>query len=189
MWSANGGGGGNVTGSAYALTVFASIIAGHEAELRETIESLPRGDASPLARLGQVHTSRLQIFDRLVYQGSPQKRDNLVSSYLVFTASFDGSLDPFLEALSDVLGATADSWWRHCVAYPGTRDLAAFKAWIRHNQIDTSLFAVASPNETVASVRAALALRERVVAFAIAAQDMNERELQENFRRAFEEAK
>ena len=134
----------NRTGTAYALTVLTAIIPGHEEELRQTIESLPRGEDSPLARLGTIHTSRLQIFDHLVYQGTPQKRDQLRSDYLVFTAAFDGAdLDSFLDSIADKLPAEADSWWRHCVGYPGLKDRPAFRRWIRHNQIHTSLFAVA----------------------------------------------
>ena len=75
----------NRTGTAYALSVFTAIIPGHEEDVRRTIEELPRGEDAPIARLGTVHTSRLQIFDDLVYQGAPQKPDELKSSYLVFT--------------------------------------------------------------------------------------------------------
>jgi len=41
----------NRVGTAYALTVFTPIIAGHEEELRAHIEGLPTGPESPLARL------------------------------------------------------------------------------------------------------------------------------------------
>jgi hypothetical protein len=175
----------NRNGTAYALTVFTAIIPGHEDETRTIIESLPRGAYSPLARLKQLHTSRLQIFDRLVYQGAPQKVETLKNNYLVFTAAFDGDPDPFLDAIAEVLPHEADSWWRHCVAYPGMADRTAFKRWIRHNQIDTSMFAVASPNRTVADVVESLALRERVLAFAIEAQGLGAAELQERFQREF----
>jgi hypothetical protein len=177
---------GNVTGTAYALTVFTAIIPGHEAEVRTTIEGLPRGPKSPIARLGTVHTSRLQIFDRLVYQGPSQKRDSLNSNYLVFTAAFDGELEPFLDSVVDRL-PEADSWWRHCVAYPGLAERAPFKRWIRHNQIPTSLFAVNSPNERVSDVVESLALREKVLDFAISAQGLDAGELQKRFQRTFVE--
>jgi hypothetical protein len=179
----------NITGTAYALTVFTAIIPGHEEELREEIESLPRGDASPLARLEQLHTSRLQIIDHLIYQGAPQQRDELKSNYLLFTAAFDGTLDSFLDALVEKVGPDADRWWRHCVAYPALADRAAFGRWIRRNQVHTTLFAVASQNQSVATVRESLALRERVLEFAIAAQGLSPEELQERFRRTFAEVK
>lgn len=175
----------NRNGTAYALTVFTAIIPGHEDDVRKTIQGLPRGKDSPLARLAQLHTSRLQIFDRLVYQGEPQKREMLKNAYLVFTATFDGELDTFLNAIGERLPLDAEGWWGHCVAYPGMIDRTAFQRWIRHNQIETSLFAVASPNRSVADVVESLALRERLLEFAIAAQGVDAAELQERFRRAF----
>ena len=179
----------NITGGAYALTIFTAIIPGHEEALRETIEALPRGAESPLARLKQLHTSRLQIFDHLVYQGPPALRDELQSNYLVFTAAFDGALDPFLDAIIDHVGVDAGRWWRHCVGYPALADRAAFKGWVKRNQLHTSLFAVASPNESVANVLESLALREKVLAFAIAAQGLPADEVQERFRRTFAEVR
>jgi hypothetical protein len=173
-------------GTAYALTVFTAILPGHEDEVRRIIESVPRGTASPLARLTQLHTSRLQIFDQLVYQGAPQQRETLKNAYLVFTAVFDGEdPGPFLDAVIDLLPTEADNWWRHCVAYPGFSDRAAFKRWIKHNQITTSMFAVASPNRTAPEVLRSLALRERLLEFAVEAQGLGAAELQRRFRHAF----
>lgn len=175
-------------GTAYALTVFTAILPGHQDEVKRVIESVPRGADSPLARLTQLHTSRLQIFDRLVYQGEPQVRETLKNAYLVFTAVFDGEdPGPFLDAMIDLLPAEIDSWWRHCVAYPGLTDRGAFKRWIKHNQLTTSMFAVASPNRTVPEVLRSLALRERLLEFAVEAQALGAAELQQRFRLAFGE--
>lgn len=176
----------NVNGSAYALSVFTAIIPGHVDQVRDTIEQLPRGARSPLDRLGTVHTSRLQIFDKLVHQGPSQKPDTLKNAYLIFTAAFDGELDPFLDSLID-RAPECDGWWHHCVGYPGLVQRAAFRKWIRHNQVHTSLFAVNSPNHSVSSVRDSLALREKVLDFAISAQGLSATELQARFRQAFVE--
>lgn len=178
----------NRTGTAYALTVFTAILPGHQEEVRAIIESVPRGSESPLARLTQLHTSRLQIFDKLVYQGAPQKPDELKNSYLVFTAAFDGDVDVFLDAIATLLPAEADSWWRHCVAYPGLGDRAAFRRWIRHNQLDTSLFGVASHNVSVEHVRESLRLRERVLSFAIEAQGLDADAVHKRFKETFMKA-
>lgn len=180
-----GGDGHNLTGSTYALTVMTAIMPGRTEEVRAYIEGLPRGEDAPIARLGIVHTSRLQIFDTLVYQGEPQLRDRLKNDYLVFTAAFDGDdLDPFLDAIADRV-PEADRWWAHCVGFPGTADRVAFKRWIRHNKINTGLFAVAYPNESVQAIVSALALRERIVEFAFQAQGLPAAELQASFLRTF----
>ena len=176
----------NVNGTAYALTVFTAVMPGHLDEVRNIIEQLPRGVNSPLDRLGTIHTSRLQLFDHLVHQGASQKRDTLKNAYLIFTAAFDGELDPFLDSLID-RAPECDGWWRYCVGFPGLVQRAAFKKWIRHNQVHTSLFAVNSPNHSVSSVRESLALREKVLDFAITAQGLSATALQARFRQAFVE--
>jgi hypothetical protein len=175
----------NRIGGAYTLTVFAPILEGHEADVRAVIEGLAVGPDSPLARLDTLHFSRLQIIGELVYQGEPQKPDTLSSAWLVFTSSFDGELDPYLDTLCARLGDEADAWWRHCAGYPGTADPAAFKRYIRAHQIDSSLVASAYPHATVADVLESLALRERIVDFAADAQGLDAAALQQRFRETF----
>ena len=179
----------NRFGTAYALTVFTAILPGQTEEVRSIIEGVPRGEAGPFARLEQAHFTRLQIFDKLVYQGAPQKPDRLKSAYLVFTASFDGALDSFLDAVCERMPAEADSWWSHCVGYPGTTDRAAFRRYINHNKVHTSLFGIAYPTASVADVRESLALRERVLDFAVTAQGLDAPELQARFMQTFVETR
>ena len=175
----------NRLGGAYALTVFTPILAGHEDELRAHLAALPLGERSPLARLDQLHLSRIQIFDELVYQAPPQKRETLNASHLLFTSTFDGDLDPYLDAICERIGAEADAWWSHCVGYPGSADRAAFRRYIRAHKVDTSLFASANQNASVPLVRESLALRERVVDFAADAQGLDAPALRERFLAAF----
>jgi hypothetical protein len=176
----------NRNGGAYALTVFTPILPGHEDAVQAVIEGLPVGADSPLARLDGLHFSRLQIFRELVHQGPEQrKRDHLRQSHLVFTSTFDGELDPYLDAVCARLGAEADEWWSHCAGYPGTADRAAFKRYIRDHQADTSLFASAHPNASVARVRDSLELRDGIVDFAADAQGLGAAELQAAFRERF----
>jgi hypothetical protein len=181
------GEGANRNGVAYSLTVIAPIVAGHEDELRDHIAALPQGPESPLARLGSLHFSRIQIFGELVYQGPPQKPDALNGSHLVFTSSFDGDLGAYLAAICERLGPDVDVWWRHCAGYPGTSDPVAFERWIREHQVDSAMFSVAYPEATVPDVLDSLALRERIVEFAAAAQGVDDAELQRRFRAEFAE--
>ncbi len=178
----------NRVGGAYALTTFAPIIPDHEEELRSYIEGLPIGAESPLARLDTLHLSRIQIFDHLVHQGDKQKPDRLESNYLVFTSSFDGDLDPYLDAICERLPAEADGWWGHCVGYPGTADRAAFRGWIKDHQVHTNLFASAYPTGTVKQVRESLELRDRVVDFAAEGQGLDAAALKEHFLSTFAQA-
>jgi hypothetical protein len=178
----------NRVGTAYGLTVYTAITPGREEQVRETIEALPKDDG-PFSRLPMVHFARLQIFDHLVYQGAPQKPDQLRSHYLVFTSSFDGGRDAFLDAICERMPAEADSWWSQCVGYPGSGDRRAFRRWIVHNQIPTHLITSPYPTASVQDVRESLALRERLVAFAVDAQGLDATELQARFRQTFADAR
>jgi hypothetical protein len=171
----------NRVGVAYSLTVVAPIVPGSEQAAREAIDALPVGPGSPLARLGGLHFSRIHVVSKLVFQGPQQRhRDELRASQLVFTSTFDGELEPYLEALR----SCADTWWRFCVGYPGSTG-EEFVRWVRAHQIESSLFASAHPDATVPGVLASLALRERIVDFAIAARALEPAELQRRFRDEF----
>ncbi len=175
----------NRVGGVYALTVFTPIVHGHEDELRAYLEALPVGADSPLARLDDLHLSRIQIIDALVDQGPPHRRETLKRSHLLFTSTVDGDLDPYLDAICERIGAEAGCWWSHCDGYPGTTDRAAFRRYIRAHKVDTNLLAVANPGVTVRDVRESLALRERVVDFAAAAQGLDAAALHERFLATF----
>jgi hypothetical protein len=176
---------GNRVGCAYSLTVVAPIVAGFEPATRDAIEALPVGADSPLARLEGLHFSRIHVISELVFQGPAQRRrDRLRASHVVFTSTFDGrEPDPYLEALRTA--AEPDTWWRHCVGYPGRVDAGAFARWVREHQIDSSLFASAHPRARVPHVLESLALRERIVDFAVEAQGLGARELHRRFRETF----
>lgn len=168
----------NRAGVAYSLTVIAPIVAGREQEARDAIEALP---ADFLARLENLHFSRIHVVSELVFQGPQQRhRDHLRASQLVFTSTFDGELEPYLEALR----GCADTWWRYCVGYPGSAG-KAFVEWVREHQLGSSLFASAHPDATVPGVLESLALRERIVDFAIEARALTPGELQRRFRDEF----
>jgi hypothetical protein len=173
---------GNHVGCAYSLTVVAPIVAGREQEAQKAIDALPLGADSPLARLGGLHFSRIHVVSELVFQGPQQRRrDRLRAAQLVFTSTFDGELAPYLDALRP----GADTWWQFCEGYPGSADGEAFARWARDHQINSSLFASAHPDATVPGVLASLALRERIVDFAIAARELDPAELQRRFRDEF----
>jgi hypothetical protein len=173
----------NRTGGVYALTTFASILPGHKDELQAYLDAMPEGSSSPLARLSQLHLSRIHIFDELVAQPG-LAAEKLDAPQLVFTSSFDGSLDRYCDDIAEKV-PEADDWWGHCVGYPGRADKAAFRAYIRAHKIDTQLFANAYHGATVQDVLRALENRRRVIDFAVEAQALDAAELQERFRSAF----
>lgn len=175
----------NRNGTAYALTTFARILTDAEDEVEDYLAAMPRGKDSPLARVGSLHLSRLQVFRKLVHQGPMQRRrDTLRHAHLVFTATFNGELDDFLDELAGKV-PECDDWWGLCVGYPGRGDPAAFRSWITSLQVDTTMFQSPIPDLTVDDVRAAVALRERVVDFAVANQGVDAETLYQRFKEAF----
>lgn len=77
----------------------------------------------------------------VIYEEPSQgERDHLRHPRLLFTSNFDGQLDAYLEALRTGLGDGADAIWGHCIAYPGGNDADPFARYLRHHQIDSSLF-------------------------------------------------
>ena len=106
------------------------------------------------------------------------------NTHLVFTSTIDGELDPYLDALARSV-PEADEWWGRCAGYPGRTDLAAFRAWVRARRVETNLFQSAIPDAKVGEIHEALALRERVIDFAVDTQGLDAAALQERFRSTF----
>lgn len=167
------------SGQAGALTVLTPIAPGAEPALREYLEGL-RAGPSPLARLERTHFGRWVIVSDLVPDDEPGP-DRLTGPYLLFTASFDGPLDTYLDELCDELAAEAQEIWGRCAAAPQPPAGAPLKAYLRAHHQTTGFFVAAYPDATVGQVRAALAQREDVIAFARAAQGMDPAHLQAAF--------
>jgi hypothetical protein len=175
---------GDRNGNTYALTTFARVLPGRADALEDYLAALPAGADSPFAGLPMLHVARVQLFRELVHQGPKQRHaDILQNAHLVFTSTIDGSLDAYLRALCAVPGC--DTWWGACAGYPGREDVDAFVAYVRGLQVRTSLFQTLFPRASVADVREALALRERVIDFAVEAQELDAVALQERFRATF----
>jgi len=164
-----------------ALTVFTPL----EREVDELQAYLDALSPDVFAGLEMLHLARVQIFHALVHQGPRQRRtDALRVPQLVFTSTYDGSLAAYLDALR-IRVPEADEWWGRCPGYPGREDGPAFAEYVHAHAIRTSLWASAIPGATVADVRESLALRERVVDFAVSAQGLDASALRARFRAAF----
>ena len=159
---------------------------GHETGLAQYLNGLESGDQSPLAGVPGTHFARWVVIDDVIYESPDQgERDHLELPRLLFTSNFDGQLDGYLEALRSGLGEAADVIWGHCIGYPGRADGRAFAEYLRHHQIDSSLFFAAYGDRTVEDVKRSLALRMRLIDFALRAQGLSAAELKGAFLREF----
>jgi hypothetical protein len=167
------------SGQAGALTVLTPIAPAAEPALRAYLEGL-RAGASPLARLPRTHFGRWVIVSELVPDDEPQP-DRLAEPYLLFTASFDGPPDRYLDELCAELAAEAQEIWGRCAGAPQPAAGAPLKAYLRAHHHKTGFFVAAYPDATVAKVRAALAQRDEAIAFARDAQSMDPARLRAAF--------
>ena len=167
------------SGQAGALTVLTPIAPGAEPDLRAYLDWLRVGP-SPLARLGRTHFGRWVIVPDLVAEDE-REPDHLVGPYLLFTATFDGSRDSYLDELCGELAAEAQEIWGRCAGAPRPPAGATLKAYLLAHHHTTGFFVAAYPQATVADVRAALAQREDAIAFARDAQRMDPAQLQAAF--------
>jgi hypothetical protein len=175
----------NYVAGSYALVMLTPIIPGREDALRAHLAQLRPLDGSPFAKVPSTHFARWVIIPQLIYEGPPQKRDELKCQYLLFTGHFDGELDPWVESVCSNMGEEADAVWGHCVAYPGATDVAGVKKYFKHNQLEANLFYCGYFGTTVEQVREALAFRSKAIDFVVRAQEMDPTRLRDEFRQTF----
>src|SRR5215213_3742992 len=107
----------DVLGQMQALTVLTPVRPGAEQGLRDYLAAL-RGSTSPLARLPRTHFGRWVIVPKFVEGPAQRKADDLGCTYLLFTSTFDGPLDSYLDELCTELAAEAAEIWGRCIGYP-----------------------------------------------------------------------
>jgi hypothetical protein len=164
-------------GSVYGLTVFTPIKPGEEAALRTYLEGMTE---SPFARLESTHFGRWVIVPAFVTDPSQPGPDDLGGEYLLFSATFDGARDEYLDALCALEPEPAEIWGR-CIGHSRGAGAGALKAYLLHNQIHTGLLFAAYPEASVQTVRRSLARRRQTIAFAASSQGLSPAELRAAF--------
>jgi hypothetical protein len=160
------------------LCVLTPVLPDRREPLAATLAGLPDGEASPLARVPGTH------FARWVQAPSLRRRTVLGAdtACLVFAVEFDHhNARKYLEDLCRRLPGEADLVWRNCAGYPGSVD-HRFVSWLLEHRVEPGFSIVAFPSATVAEIREALALRERLATFALAAHDLPPERLRQAWR-------
>jgi hypothetical protein len=172
----------NAYGKAYGLTSLFPIVAGREDDLEAHLASLDPLD-SPFGRVQQAHFTRLLVIRDLVYQGPPQVRESLDHSYLIFTASFDGELDRYLQDVARLVGEEAAEVFSHVVGFPGVADPGAFARWVEPHKRDNGYVLTPWPYATVQDVKEGLRVQNGFGELVEGARGMDDAELQAAFGR------
>jgi hypothetical protein len=173
----------NTAGQAYAFLAMTPILPGEEGALRASIEAL--APTRPFARLTRTHFARLVILPDWVNDPSQPSEEHLRSQYLIFSTTFDGSLDGYLDALCTELAPEAREIWGRCTGAPRRCRGGALKRYLLHNQIDIGFFVAAYPHATVETVKATLAQRRQLAAFAVRTQGLGASALRSAYEEEF----
>jgi len=178
----------NQNGNVYGLTILSPIIndpdgdISHDCAIRDYLSGLPRDHRSPFAKISSTHLARLVVMDDVVFVGVPAREEHLQSKYLVFETNFDGDLDTYLTRMAKDAPEEVHAVWQHCVGYPGVQDPAAFAAYMKKCQLDTTFFFADVNNKTVQQTLRALKLQSGLAHFIEANQGKSAAEIQAAFR-------
>ena len=177
----------NLSGSLYGLTILSPIIddenatPSHDLQIRKYLASLDTREASPFALAPGTHLARLVVMDDVLYVGMPACEEHLNSKYLVFESNCDGPLDDYLGGLAATVPTQLDAIWSHCVGYPGAANRAAFIAYMKSCQVDTTFYFAAVNNRSVRETLRALQAQTAVADFVTAHQSAGPATLQRDF--------
>ena len=179
----------NISGNTYGLTILCPIKSwlthnpAPEQLLREYIDSMPNGSASPFTRVQSTHFARLSIIDNVVFEGATAREDHLRSQYLWFNSNFDGDLESYLDDMFLQMPTEIEEIWKHCVAFPGLeKGRDEWKRYMIRCQIKTTFFFAAVNDMTVEEMLRALMLQREFSSFAARNQGVPAAELQQNFK-------
>ena len=172
-------------GQAYALTLLHRVVRGREADLNATLAALPDGADSPLSALPGTHFAHFVIMPGLLARSGTASSEEAETTHLLFSACFDGELEPYLWAICECMPEAADWIWGACDRYPGSADWNEFADWALANQVHTNAFAGGYLHASLETVGEALRLRVWLRGFALRARGMEPAELQAAFREGY----
>jgi hypothetical protein len=160
-----------VTQPAYHLTSILAAKKGLEPTLSARLGELSAADPSPFARLPATHYVRLAPFDHLGADVAGEEVEDLGGTYLLVSLIFDGDPDRYLVALARLCRSEVEGIFGCCEGWPGSRDLAAFAAWIRGHE-RSPLHRFGALPASAPHIRRALDRRQQLIAFAVDSQDL-----------------
>lgn len=174
------------TAQTTAFMLLAPVLRGHEQELENVLEALPRGRDSPFALLAGTHFARLTVLRALLDEHDEPLAP--ARAYLLFSADFDGPLAQWLLEASEALTHSLDGILVHCVGYRGERELGSaavartIAAYLRTYRVRPG-FSIRSYRASVAHIRHALELQPALRRFAVGSRGRKSHDARKAFER------
>jgi hypothetical protein len=162
------------------LAVLLPVLGGQEQTLGVRLEALPDGGESPFATLSSTHFARLVLVPGL--RDGAERVVPGVPALLFFSAEFDLPVDGYLEALCALLPPEVDEIFELCGGYPGAASPPRFKRWLLDHRVPAGFSIQGNPGATAGEVVESLALRDRIIEFAVRTQGLEPEALLEAWR-------
>ena len=152
------------TGVTRHLTAVFEVESAGAASLQMTLGSL--GSPGPFAAMPMVRHARLVVLDGL--PGDARRnwriRPRPPVAYLLFSAAYEGELEPFVAALVTSFGDRMGAVFGRCVGFPADPAASAeISAFVRRH-LQEGLITFSTYRGSLADIRRALALRDALVA-------------------------
>ena len=175
----------NVSGQASGFLAMTPIKPDELDDLRGYLEGFRERGERPFEAVGRTHMARFVIVTD--FHNDPKwkqrKAEHLAVPALCFSSNLDGDIDSYLDDLAKAFAPHVAGIWGRC--FGGPTEAKDLKAYLKHNQIDCGFFYAAYGTATVPEVKASLAQRDQLVAFATRTQGMKPAELQQAFIKEF----
>lgn len=162
----------NIAGKAYGMNVLTPMRPSRtwlQVLIFMVARAMPQ-QLSGLLGLKLIHFARWVIIRRKQWPdptpGAPQGMPHLNNDYMLFLSNFNGTWDQYIDAFADGIPGGLDMFWYASTKYPHSIPISSFKAYIGTNQIHTTYYYNATPGAAQRDIKAALRVREAVLALA-----------------------
>ena len=158
----------NIAGKAYAMNVLTPMRP-WKTWLQVFFFMIGRAMPSQLSGLlglKLIHFARWAMIRRDEWPDLGQGKQTLKNDYMLFLSNFNGTWDQYIDAFADGIPSGLDEFWYASTKYPHSIPISTFKAYIEHNQIETSYYYNATPGAAQRDIKAALRVRSEVLRLA-----------------------
>ncbi|MDO9712620.1 hypothetical protein [Paracraurococcus lichenis] len=156
----------NIAGKAYAMNVLTPMKP-RWTWVQVALFMLSRSQPTQLLGLlglKLIHFARWVIIRRDQWPdlGQPELKQSMRNDYMLFLSNFNGTWDQYIDAFADGIPSGLDLFWYASTKYPHSIPIADFKAYITHNQIDTSYYYNATPGAAQRDIKRALRIQSAI---------------------------